>query len=178
MGELFAVETKITYPEYQKGAWFRYLHIGKSLWPSLILVMLVFAGFVSFALGDLITLGFNAPWETWFMVAIWILFLPALWAINEFRFSKRYRDRWLHPRRYSFYKDEVRMEILDGSGQDGETYAYSKLRRVYEQKDAFYLDRGNIAYLILPKRNSDDAEQKRLAALLVEKLGKKYIQCY
>lgn len=178
MEELFALDTKITYPEYRKAAWFRYLHIGKLLWPSLVLAGLAFAGFVCFAIADLINLRFSAPGDAWFMVAVWFLFLPAVWAINEFRFAKRYRDRWQHPRRYSFHQDEVRMEILGGSGEDGETYAYSKLRRVFERKDAFYLDRGNIAYLVLPKRVLDGETRERLAALLAEKLGKKFIRCF
>jgi hypothetical protein len=182
MDEPIRVETKMTYDDFKKFSWFNVLKRGRHLRPAIIILFAALA----LALASFAMMAADVGFETFIETSgvcmlILILFIPAYFLLLSlmFRLSYKRANNILSSRqRFEFSPDSLRIET-EGQAMTGNTEAgYETLHRAFETQGAFYLYINKMQAFLLPKRDMDGQTAERLARLLGEKLGKKYVKCF
>jgi hypothetical protein len=182
MDEPIVVESSMSQEDCIHFSWFSALKKGRHIKP-VIYIMIAAIAVALFSLTMLVIAdGFEYTMETdgVFLVAA-VLILPAYFLLLgiTFRLSyKRMANLLVLSARYEFTADGLVVEGRSQSVASRAEYRYGLFYRVFEVKNALYLFVNKMQGFILPYRAMDNETRERLARLLKEKMGGKYVACH
>jgi hypothetical protein len=167
----FSIEVKITYEDYAKSMWFKYMRINGRAWPAYLLLGLSNAAMMGYAAYAFLRWGFQGRPLEWITVALMALFIPLFLLIRyvyiRVGFGMR-RDRSFTCR-YEFSREGIRAERTGGGAPGVREYKLGEIRKVYETGEAFYIDVGEGEFLVVPGRDLDAETAGKVKGILAEK---------
>jgi hypothetical protein len=181
MGEPIVVETCMTYEDIKDFTWFSMLKRGKRVKP--LFIALFFASVLAFLLAiyEIIALGFGGFMDSEFaFLFVVVLIPPGSFLLLSHGIKKTFKSSKVYDalQKFEFREDAVAIETTGGNLSGRAEYKYAAFSKVYEVEDAFYLFVNNAQAHLVAKRDMGDDDARRLAELLKEKAGDKYIKCF
>lgn len=182
MDEPIRVETGMTYEDFKKFSWFNILKKGKGPRPSVIVMLACFAlalaAFIMLAVDQGLAYFMETSGVYFVILACFIPFYFLLLALMFKLGYKRARNVLTSRQVYEFDATRMRIETSGEAMTGSSEFRYDTLHRAFETQGAFYLYVNSVQAFLVPKRDMGGDSAGRLAGLLNEKLGKKYIKCF
>jgi hypothetical protein len=181
MNEPVVVDTDINYEDYKKCARFKYMKTGRHVWPAYVLmglfILVVFYG-IYFYLSLILENNSKIQYMYWINFSIVLADIPLVTFLPYLRIRSGYKKLKDRSYRYIFTENRIFAGAAGSEPDKMEQYGYWQLRRVFEMRDAFYLDVRGEEYLILPKRNMGAEAEETLRGVVAGKAGKGLAKCY
>ncbi len=174
-----SVQSRIQYDDFKKLIWFSVLKMGKRFKTWIIAAL---AAMVLAIMAIDIYLASTGRVDSILPDTILIALIPGIFYFLLNSTTKSTYRRSAHvisvEQKFTFTVQNVRIEALGDKIKGTVENAYGSFYKVFELQDAFYLFGSRQNAHVIPKRYMDKKTIAELRALLLEKLGDKFILCY